>query len=330
MRASEQEEQSSSKTGASAVSSSISGRLRAYFTHHQDAMRATFIRISDDKLQTALTVLVVAIALSLPALLIVGLKNVQSLGERWDTEPKLTIYINARAKQQAIDGLLTDLQSDASVLNARFISSEQALLEFETFAGFGDALAGLASNPLPPAIEITLTNALQSPQAQAEFASNMQNLPIVDEASIDLEWVQRFLSITELISKVVWVIASMLAFGTILVIGNTVRLIIENRKDEIIVTKLVGGTDAFVQRPLIYTGAIYGLLGATLAVIFVWLALALSSGAIQRVAESYGAEFDLYRLGALQTLQILGVGTVIGWLGAMLASNRHLRQIEPS
>ena len=316
--------------GASSMSRSVSDRLQSYVVHHREALNATFLRISDDKLQTCLTALVVAIALSLPALLLVGLQNVQALGEQWDTEPKLTLYLNGRAKPEAIERLQERLASDERVSELRFISTDDALAEFETFAGFGDALAGLSSNPLPPSFELKLVEDLRSPEQQASVAAELEQEAIVSEAAVDLLWVQRFLAITELLSKVVWTLAIMLAVGALLAIGNTIRLMIENRKDEILVVKLVGGTDAFVKRPLIYTGALYGLIGALLAIVLIALVLAVSASAVSEVAESYGSSFSLRGLNAIQTLQLLASGTLIGFLGAVLATNRHIRKIEPS
>jgi len=316
--------------GASSVSLGMVSRFRSYFVHHREALNATFLRISDERLQTFLTSLVVAIALSLPALLLVGLQNIKSLGEQWDTEPKLTLYINARAKPKSIENLKIKLESDQRVKSVRFISAEQALEEFQTFAGYGDALAGLSMNPLPASIEVKLAPLFRGAEQQSLAAKEWEASAIVDEASVDLLWVQRFLAITEFLSKVVWMLAVLLAVGAILAIGNTIRLIIENRRDEILITKLVGGTDAFVKRPLIYTGALYGLIGAALAASLVWLVLALSTGAVAAMAESYSSSFSLEGLRAWQTIQLLGCGTFIGWLGAILATNQHIRKIEPT
>lgn len=315
--------------GASVSSRKLADRLNSYFVHHREALNATFLRISDDKLQTFFTALVVAVALSLPGLLLVGLQNIQSLGEQWDSEPKLTLYLNGRAKPEAIERFQKKLESDQRVASVRFISAEQALQEFETFAGFGDALSGLSSNPLPASFEVELSESYRDTATQSQAAQEWQEEAIVDEAAVDLLWVQRFLVITTLLAKVVWMLAIILAVGAVLAIGNTIRLIIENRKDEILVVKLVGGTDAFVKRPLIYTGAIYGLIGALLAALLVWLVLGLSAGAVASVAESYQSSFELQGLSPAQTLILLASGTVIGWFGAMLASHRHIRKIEP-
>ena len=322
-------EKKDSERGASSVSRSMSARLKSYAAHHKEALNATFLRVSDDKVQTFLTALVVAIALSLPALLLVGLKNIQALGEQWDTEPKITLYLHARAKRDAISGFERELAADVRVASFRYIDADQALAEFETFAGFGDALKGLSHNPLPSSIEITVVPSHQGTAQQAQLAEEWQKHALVEEASVDLAWVQRFLAITQFLSQAVWMLALLLAIGAILAIGNTIRLIIESRKDEIIITKLVGGTDAFVKRPLIYTGALYGLSGALVAAILVWLVLAFSSAAVAAVAESYGSSFSLRGLSPQQTLQLLVAGTLIGWLGALLATNRHIRKIEP-
>ncbi len=152
---------------------------------------------------------------------------------------------------------------------------------------------------------------------------------LVEQAQVDLAWVQRFLAITALLRQLVVFLAILLGLGALLAIGNTVRLLIENRRDEIVVIKLVGGTDGFVRRPLLYTGGLFGFLGAFLACIIVGLVVWILSGSVEHLAQSYDAQFRMKGLGFVQALELLAVGTILGWLGAMVAVGRHLADIEP-
>lgn len=317
-------------SGASTAKRSIGDRLNSYFAHHRASFRATFVRLSEAKIQTAMTSLVVAITLALPALLLIVLGNMQQLGKSWDAEPKLTLYVNERAKQAAIEGLISDLEDDLRVASLVYISADKALAEFEALSGFGAVLSGLESNPLPAAIEISLSPTYQNVTAQKSLAAEWQAHALIEQAVVDLQWVQRFIAITELARKLVVFLAMLLAVGALLAIGNTIRLIIENRKEEIVVIKLVGGTNGFVRRPLLYTGGAYGFIGAMLAIVLVNVVLIVAEPGVDALAQSYQSEFELRGLGFMPTLQLLLAGTLVGWLGAVFAVGRHLADIEPS
>lgn len=320
----------SADSGASIAKRSIGDRWSSYLAHHRSSFHSTLQRLFLDKGQTVMTALVVAIALALPALLFVSLNNLKQLGEQWDADPKLTLYIHERAQSSAIALFQAELEKDSRVASHRFISADQALAEFQRFSGFGSVLDGLESNPLPAAIEIHLDPEFQEPKTQQALATEWQQLAIVDQVSVDLKWVQRFLAITDVLTTVVSFLAALLALGALLAIGNTVRLIIENRKEEIIVIKLVGGTNGFVRRPLLYTGGLYGFFGAFIAIVLVQLVLLVISPSVDALAESYHSDFEIAGLGGLASLQVLLFGTFVGWLGAVFAVGRHLSEIEPT
>ena len=315
--------------GAIAARQGLSDRLGSYFAHHRASLKAAAARITSQPVHTLLTSLVVAIAIALPAILLIALLNLQSLGDSWDTKPKLSLYLHSRAQQPAIDVLLAALDNDLRVANVRYISASDALSEFEQLSGFGVVLAGLDNNPLPASIELELHADFMRPQLQRGLAEEFEALVVVDEVAVDLQWVQRFLSITELVRQIVLFLAGLLAFGALLAIGNTVRLIIENRKDEIIVIKLVGGTNGFVRRPLIYTGGLYGFIGGVLACLIVAIGLSMLGGAVGAIAESYQSDFRVHGFGFSSAMMLMLAGTILGWLGAEFAVGRHLSKIEP-
>ena len=317
-------------SGATASKRGILAGLKSYVTHHRESYAATIGRLIDDKAQTLTTSLVVAVALALPAFLMVALANLEQLGESWDTEPKLSLYLNDRAKPAAVERLLEQLQADARVDELRYISADDALKEFEAFSGFGLVLQGLDTNPLPASIELSLTLDAQSVSSQKALADQWANNALVDDVAIDLLWVERFLALTSLARTIAMFLAGLLGVGALLAIGNTVRLIIENRKEEIVVVKLVGGTDGFVRRPLLYTGAAYGCLGAVLAVMLVQGVLLGLSSSAEGLASSYQSVFRLTGLGFDGAVRLVLIGAAVGWLGALLAVQRHLGAIEPT
>ena len=196
-------------------------------------------------------------------------------------------------------------------------------------SGFGEALRALGDNPLPYAITVRPAPRFDTPEAVATLADELKTLPEVDIVQVDTEWVQRLHAILEALGQVVWLAAILLGVGVLIIIGNTIRLDINGRREEIEVIKLVGGSNAFVRRPFLYTGVWYGLGGGALAWIIVTAAVAFLAGPVERVATLYGSGIRLQGLDTEAAGVLLAGGTVLGWLGAWAAAQYHLRRIEP-
>jgi cell division transport system permease protein len=151
----------------------------------------------------------------------------------------------------------------------------------------------------------------------------------VDIVQLDTEWVSRFNAILDIVRRVVLLAAGLFALGILVIVGNTIRLDIENRRDEIEVTKLVGGSDAFVRRPFLYNGIWYGLGGGLIAWLIVAVVVFVLSDPVQRIAGLYGSSFRLQGLGLPGWLALMAGGIGLGWLGSFIAATRELRGIEP-
>ncbi|HKI74709.1 MAG TPA: permease-like cell division protein FtsX, partial [Pseudomonadales bacterium] len=245
----------------------------------------------------------------------------------WDGRPRISVYLkddisDARAKDvsQALDKM-------AHVASVRYISREQALKEFTSMSGFGDVLSTLDKNPLPPVVEVV--PAETQPGMVKMLATNIRGVGDVDSVSVDLAWIQRLYAILALGRSFVTALAFFLGLGVLLSIGNTIRLAIENRRAEIEVVKLVGGTDSFVRRPFLYLGFWYGVGGAVVAWVMVEGSLIFLSGPVDRLVMSYSDNFALTGLGFGTTMILLAGGGLLGILGAGIAVRRHLHEIEP-
>jgi cell division transport system permease protein len=163
-------------------------------------------------------------------------------------------------------------------------------------------------------------------QALVTFVEGMGR---VDQVQVDLGWLQRLNAMTNILARAVWALSLLLGAAVILVIGNTVRLAIENRRDEILVAKLVGGTDAFVRRPFLYAGAWFGLGGGVVAWVLIQVSLWWLNGPIERLAGLYRSEFVLQGPGFEGAAALIIIAMLLGWLGAWVAVKRHLDDIEP-
>lgn len=315
--------------GAIQSRTSFVDRNRSYWRHHRSSFLGSLGRLLSTPVQTLMTSLVVAIALALPATLLVALNNIQQLGDSWDASPKLSVYINLRARDAAIENLVAKLKKMPEVATVDYFTADQVLADFQTMSGFGEALDGLDDNPLPATLVISPTAVASEPEALQALGDRIAKEAIVDEVSMDMEWVRRLRELMILGKKIVVALAGLLGLGVLLAIGNTIRLAIENRRDEIIVSKLVGGTNSFVRRPFLYSGGWYGFLGGLLAALIVAVGYLVLSGTVARLAQLYQSDFQLKGLGLEGSVELLLIGTLLGWLGAWLAVGRHLAQIEP-
>ncbi|HKJ77643.1 MAG TPA: permease-like cell division protein FtsX, partial [Gammaproteobacteria bacterium] len=227
-------------------------------------------------------------------------------------------------------GLAGTLRAGKDIAEVRYISAEQALAEFRQLSGFGDALDALQANPLPPVLVVRPGPAINGPDAVGGLVKRLRQRPDVDMAQLDMQWVKRLYALMEIGQRGVWVLGALLALAVLLVVGNTIRLAIQNRRDEIVVVKLVGGTDAFIRRPFLYSGAWYGLLGGVIAFALVQGALGVLSSPVHHLAGLYHSGFRLDGLGVATTAYLLLSGTLLGLIGSWLAVGRHLREIEPT
>ncbi len=320
---------SSTSKGAVQSKTSILDRFRSYRLHHRTSFIESFFRLISTPVQTLMTALVVAIALALPVTLLLAMDNINTLGATWDSNPKISVYLNVRAKQKAIDQLLVTVEAYPEVETVDYLSPDDALTDFQMFSGFGTALEALEQNPLPPTVVISPNMNTIDPNHLETLAERIKAEAIVDDVSLDMDWVRRLQEIMILGQKVVLALATLLGVGVLLAIGNTIRLAIESRRDEILVAKLVGGTDGFVRRPFLYSGGWYGLFGGVLACIIVVVGYSVIEPSVVRLASLYQSEFALRGLGFVTGFQLLLLSIVLGWLGSWFAVGRHLSHIEP-
>ncbi len=315
--------------GARQSRTGLADHWQAWRQHHRASALDSFGRLADTPIQTLMTALVVAIALALPATLLLALGNVQKLGDRWDSNPKLTVFLHLDAREVAIEGLRDRLQQMPEVQALEYISPQQALQSFQEQSGFSEALAALETNPLPPTVVVTPLPSAVTPDQLEALRQVIAEDPLVDEVSLDMEWVRRLNAIMNLGKQLVLGLAVLLSLGVLLVIGNTIRLEIESRREEIVVIKLVGGTNGFVRRPFLYTGFWYGVIGGLLACLLVSVGVASLGGPVRALAATYHETFVLQGLGFVGCAALVVSCVILGLFGAWLAVGRHLSAIEP-
>jgi cell division transport system permease protein len=313
------------RTGA--VAGSGSGGVAALFEQHQAVAVDSLLRLLLEPVASLLTWAVIGIALALPLSLLLLLQNLQQIGSGLDQSGSISLFMERNLTPQQLDEAVMQLRLDSAIASVELITADEALQEFQAESGFGDALNGLEENPLPAVILVTPRQTMDA--NLQEIQSGLDGFPGVEYAQLDLEWVRRLNAIVGVATRIAGLLALMLGLGVVLAIGNTVRLAIENRRAEIVVVKLVGGTDAYVSRPFLYTGLWYGVGGGLIAVLLIALALFALQGPVSTLMQTYNAEFRLQGLGLSNSFLVLVGAGLLGWLGAWVSVLRHLRAIEP-
>ena len=303
--------------------------IKNYFLRHAQVFFYSLGQLTRTPVATFLTVAVIGITLALPASLYVAIENVQRLASGWEDNGQISLFLKQDVSGTAIEKLADKIRRMPAVSWVDYVSREAALTEFKRLSGFGEALNALDRNPLPAVLVVHPAAKHSHPDKLQALLMDLRRFNEVDVAQIDLDWVRRLHAMLELARQGVLILAAGLAIAVLLIIGNTIRLAVLNRRDEIEITKLIGGTNAFIRRPFLYTGTLQGLLGALLAWLLVGLGLLLLADPINNLAGLYGSRFEAENLGILATLALIGSGGLLGWLGSRLAVGRHLRAIEP-
>ncbi len=303
--------------------------MNAWLARHLQTLVGTLGRLSQQPMASLLTILVMGIALALPACLNVLVRNAQAVSGDWNGALDVSVYLKTSVNADTAERLMDTLKRRSDIKSIKLIKAEEALKEFREHSGFGEALQALSDNPLPNTLVITPVENLASPAALNAMSDELRKLSEVDVVQLDTAWVQRYLAMLDTVRRMVTLVGLLLALGVVVIVGNTIRLDIQNRRDEIEVTKLVGGSDAFVRRPFLYCGFWYGLGGGLLAWLVVSISVALLAGPVRKIAGLYGSQFSLTGLGFLGGVALLAAGAGLGWLGSYVAATRHLRAIEP-
>lgn len=301
-----------------------------WFNHHLQSIIATLGRLMDTPLPTGMTIAVIGISLSLPAALYVITENLRTMAGGWDQSAAVSLFLKLETSDKAAENVAARLRAWPEVSQVHLITRDQALAEFRALGGFEEALEQLKSNPLPVVLAIYPSSFNASPEYVERLRARLLTLPESDFARMDTLWLKRFQAILDLVQSASMLLGGLLGLGVLLIVGNTIRLEILNRRIEIEIMELVGATHAFIRRPFLYTGAWYGLLGGLTAWLLVSIAVLLLQQPVSRLATLYRSEFDLSGLGLSATGVILGGSILLGLIGSWIAVNRHLESVELS
>lgn len=307
-----------------------SSPFKAWLINHLRTLIASLGVMTRQPGSSFMTIAVIAIALALPAGMFVLLNNASNVSVGWDNSAQISVFLKTSTTEKQARQLMGKLRLYDDIEKVSLINRTQALNEFRKISGFGDAIKSLGDNPLPHVLSIMPVVDPNRPDKINHLIKQLNQLKQVDLAQLDLQWVKRLFAMLEIANRAIWVIASLLGVAVLLVVGNTIRLDIQNRREEIEVTKLIGGTDAFIRRPFLYTGLWYGIGGGLLAWLLTLISISLLDSSVAQLANLYNSGFELKGLTFSEGINLIGFSCLLGLCGSWIAVGRHLSEIEPS
>ncbi len=315
--------------GASDARVGLVQSVLAFFISHIRQALGSLGELWRQPAASIMTIGVLGLSITLPSTLYIMVKNTEKISAGWEQASEISLFLKQDTSAAGAQQLLTRLSTWPEVDTLTFIPADEALQEFQHLSGLGDAIAYLESNPLPDVVLVTPTDKHATPQAAQLLLDKLKQQREVDIGKLDIEWLERLYALLDIVRDLVNLIGLLLFVAVVLIIGNTIRLNISNKRDEILVMKLVGATDAFIHRPFLYTGFWYGLLGGVIAWIAVILILWWMDSSIQAFAALYQKDFAITGLTGGALFGMLGLSVLLGLVGSMISVQRHVREIEP-
>jgi len=295
-----------------------------WLSHHLQVALGSLGHLLRNPVATGMTVAVIAIALALPAGLYVFTRNLNLLSESWEQTTAISLFLTPETDTEQAQALAIELEAHPDLDRVTLVSPDQALSELDSYSGFREAIALLEDNPLPVVLTLQPTSDVETPAALEHLVAEIEALPQADFARSDTQWVRRFQAILGLMQRGGILFAGVFVLAVLLVVGNTVRLEIENRRSEIEIMGLIGATPAFIRRPFLYTGGWYGLFGGVGAWLLVAAVLILVREPVSHLTTLYHTRFSLVGLDPATVLAILGGSLGLGLLGSRICVGRHL------
>ncbi|KXJ47439.1 MAG: permease-like cell division protein FtsX [Cycloclasticus sp.] len=302
--------------------------LRSYLLIHLHTFFASLGRFSRAPFNFMMTVGVIAITLSLPSGLLVSINNLKSLSGQVDLNNNISLFLNQSVNLEQATQLTTSLANNEKITQAILINKNAALEEFRQYSGFGSAISVLEDNPLPHVIQITPIATFNNPVALKSLVDELKQQNDIQLVQMDMGWLDRLNGILNIAQRGVSIITILLGLAVLLIVSNTIRLELQNRQDEIDITRLVGATRSFIMRPFIYSGFWYGFLGGVFACILVNLAIWLIDGPASSLANLYNSAFNLTFMPFSHAMLWILFSIFLGISGSWIVVSRYLSELE--
>ena len=291
-------------------------------------LRAVLADLLKRKFATLLTVLVIAVSLTIPTVSYLLWKNIHHATTQFYPESELTVYLHKNLSEEDANLVVEKIRQQEGVESLNYIPRQESLNEFRHWSGFSEELDVLDDNPLPAVVMIKPSKAFNESQQRNELRENLDKIKGVQEVRLDNDWLEKLTALTWLVAHVAIFCTLLMAVAVFLVIGNSIRADVYSNQSNIEVMKLLGATDQFILRPFLYTGMIYAALGGFLACIFSSLTIGYFTGAVKYVTDIFAVNFNLNGLGLVEFLFLLVVCVIMGYIGAWLSATRYIRLLD--
>jgi len=306
----------------------VQQRLQGWILAHLQAFFFSLGHFSRAPGNSLMTAAVIGISIALPAGLYTVIDNARQLSGAWGLSNQVSVYLHSGIPAEDVQHLAVELTDWPGILTIGLISPQQALAEYRKATGDTRVLDLLDGNPLPAVLQITPVSAVSDGVGMERLRQRLARLPEVEIVQSDVQWARRLSAILAIIQRSILIIASILALAVLLIVGNTIRLAISQRRDEIEIGKLFGATNAFIRRPFLYSGLFYGLAGSLIAWLLINLGLLLLRAPVSELVSLYQGHFELQGLGVGASLVLLLTGASLGLGGSWFAVHRYLRQLD--
>jgi len=303
------------------VISYLSRHLQVLFSTLGDMRRAPMTSLN--------TIMIVAITLFLPSLLYIAVKSAQTLSSNWQGRPQISLFLQMELDTQETQLIYDEIRLHPAIALAELVSPAQAMAEFRVLSELDFEIDFLGSNPLPASIVVMPTDEFIDSDGLLSLKAQLEKIEGIETIRLDLDWTDRFNALLRVFTRVATMLSGLLAFALVLIVGNTIKLLIINRRHEIEITKLVGGTNIFVRRPFLYYGTLFGLLGACLTLALLSITAKLLREPLSQLSSLYQNQTLLHQLSISELLIIIAIGGGLGWLAARWSVAQHLRKIQP-
>ncbi|MGZ8164279.1 MAG: permease-like cell division protein FtsX [Methylobacter sp.] len=304
-------------------------KLHAYRDLHAHALFSSLGRLVASRFTSIMTITVLAIAISLASGFYILVKNLQQLTGNLETSNQISLFLKDDVSDAKANKLANSIRKKTGIQEVKLISKDQALEEFQAYSGFGAAIKALEKNPLPIVIQVLPEYTLEDRQGLENLLEQFKQEPEVDFAQMDMQWVKRLQSFMDIARRGSMLLSLLLGVGVLFITGNTIRLELYNRREEVVIAKLVGATNAFIRRPFLYGGFWIGFFSGVAAWFIVTVMMLILMQSVEKLSELYEGAFHMLFLSFTETLAMLFISSLLGVLGSWIVLNYQLQQLKP-
>lgn len=304
-------------------------KFHAYRNLHAHALFSSLGRLVASRFSSAMTIIVLAIAISLASGFYILVANLQQLVGNLEASNQISLFIKDEISETRANKFANNIRQNPDIQDVKLITKEQALGEFQSYSGFGEAIKALEKNPLPIVIQVLPKNSLESEQALEVLLDDFKRSEEVDFVQMDMQWVKRLQSIMKVARRGVTLLSLLLGAGVLFITANTIRLELHNRRDEVVIAKLVGATNGFIHRPFLYSGFWIGFFSGVAAWFIVTAITLILKQPIETLSRLYDGNFHVLFFGFAETLALLFISSMLGVVGSWIVLHFQLQQLKP-